>query len=194
MLQLPTKQPDQEMGLYNTKKDLSPLRAEGHDARGVRRKRRPSEAHRFSGGLAVREKNMTKAVAEKFEESGFLGITHSAKGLIWRERLDEAGRNQGLALSQIAGIPEILGRVLAARGATIDTVENWLNPSLKEFMPDPHVMQHMEIGATRLAEAIVKQQKIAIFGDYDVDGAVSSALMKLFISAHNSKGGPEPQI
>lgn len=137
---------------------------------------------------------MTKALAEKFEESGFLGITHSAKGLIWRERLDEAGRNQGLALSQIAGIPEILGRVLAARGATIDTVENWLNPSLKEFMPDPHVMQHMEIGATRLAEAIVKQQKIAIFGDYDVDGAVSSALMKLFISAHNSNGGPEPQI
>ena len=48
-------------------------------------------------------------------------------------------------------------------------------------------MQHMEIGATRLAEAIVNKQKIAIFGDYDVDGAVSSALMKLFISAHNTK-------
>ncbi len=134
---------------------------------------------------------MTKALAENLDETGFLGITKSAKGLIWRERLDEAGRNQGLALSQIAGIPEILGRVLAARGATIDSVENWLNPSLKEFMPDPYTMQHVEVGANRLAEAIKKKQKVAIFGDYDVDGAVSSALMKLFLNAH---GLVDPQI
>ncbi len=139
---------------------------------------------------------MTKALAENSDETGFLGITKSATGLIWRERLDEAGRNQGLALSQIAGIPEILGRVLAARGATIDSVENWLNPSLKEFMPDPYSMQDVEVGANRLAEAIKKKQKVAIFGDYDVDGAVSSALMKLFLNAHglNHQGSSDPQI
>lgn len=127
-------------------------------------------------------------------ETGFLGITKSAKGYIWRERLDDAGRNLGLALSQIAGITEILGRVLAARGATVDDVEHWMNPSIKQYMPDPYVMQDMEKGATRIAQAIKASEKVAIFGDYDVDGAVSSALMKLFLKAHGLKGPLEPEI
>lgn len=123
-------------------------------------------------------------------EEGFLGVSKSAKGYVWRERLDENGRNLGLAISQVAGLPEILGRVLAGRGATIDDVENWLTPSIKAYMPDPYVMQHMEIGASRLADAIKAKENIAIFGDYDVDGAVSSALVKLFCAAH----GLEPAI
>ncbi len=114
----------------------------------------------------------------------FLGVTRSAKAYAWQERLDEAGQALGLALSQIAGVPEILGRVMAARGATIDDVGQWLNPSLKELMPDPYSLQHMELGAKRVAQAIENKEQVAIFGDYDVDGAVSSALMKLFLSHH----------
>jgi len=117
-----------------------------------------------------------------------LGITNSAKGYAWQNRLDDAGRNLGLALSQVAGIPEVLGRVMAARGATLDDVNEWLNPSLKDLMPDPYTMQGMEAGAKRLANAIQTGQKVAIFGDYDVDGAVSSALVKLFLAHHGLTG------
>lgn len=118
------------------------------------------------------------------ERDALLGITNSAKGFAWQDRLDDAGRNLGLALSQVAGVPEILGRVMAARGATLDDVNEWLNPSLKDLMPDPNTMQQMDVGAKRLAAAIKAGQKVAIFGDYDVDGAVSSALVKLFLVHH----------
>lgn len=124
------------------------------------------------------------------ENKAYLGVMSSAKGFAWRDRLGEKERQLGLALSQIAGVPEILGRVMAARGATLDTVDEWLNPTLKDLMPDPSTLQAMDDGAARLASAIEKKQKVAIFGDYDVDGAVSSALMKNFLSAH----GLEAQI
>ncbi len=115
----------------------------------------------------------------------FLGVSNSAKGFAWQDRLDEPGRNLGLAISQIAAIPEILGRVMAARGATLENAELWLNPTLKQLMPDPSAMQHMDKGAERIRQAIEAGEKVAIFGDYDVDGAVSSALMKQFFDHHN---------
>ncbi len=118
------------------------------------------------------------------DKQALLGITHSAKAFSWQDRLDERGRNLALALSQVAGVPEILGRVLAARGADMDTVEEWLNPTLKDLMPDPDSLQHMTKGANRIAKAITGSENVAIFGDYDVDGAVSSALMKRFLTAH----------
>lgn len=127
---------------------------------------------------------------EQQTEEAYLGVANSAKGYIWRDRLDDKGRNLGLALSQIAGVPEILGRVMAARGAGVDDVTEWLNPSLKDLMPDPNTLQHMEVGANRVAKAIKQGEKVAIFGDYDVDGAVSSALAKLFLSHH----GLTPEI
>lgn len=114
----------------------------------------------------------------------FLGVTNSAKGCFWQERLDEAGQNLGLAISQISGAPEILGRVIAARGAELETCEAWLNPTIKDLMPDPYIVQDMEVGTKRIASAIKNREKIAIFGDYDVDGAVSSAQMNLFLTAH----------
>ncbi len=118
-------------------------------------------------------------------EGALLGVTASAKEFRWQERLDEAGHALGLALSQITGVPELLGRVMAARGAAVETAETWLNPSLKTLMPDPNTLQQMQEGAERLAKAITEGQQVAIFGDYDVDGAVSSALLKLFLQAHN---------
>ena len=117
-----------------------------------------------------------------------LGIEASAKGFRWQERLDDSGHNLALALSQLTGVPELLGRVMAARGATPDDAENWLNPSLKHLMPDPATMQQMQTGAERLAKAIRAKEKVAIFGDYDVDGAVSSALIQLFLQHHGQTG------
>ena len=116
----------------------------------------------------------------------FLGVTASARGFAWRERLDPAAANVALAISQQHGLPELLGRVLAARDIGIDEVADVLDPTIKALMPDPSTLQDMDKTARRLADAIQKREHVAIFGDYDVDGACSSALMRRFFLAHGS--------
>jgi single-stranded-DNA-specific exonuclease len=74
--------------------------------------------------------------------------------------------------------------VLAARGVGLGDVPMVLDPTLKALMPDPSTLRDMEKGAARLADAIVRQEQIAVFGDYDVDGACSAALLKRFLAAH----------
>ncbi len=61
-----------------------------------------------------------------------------------------------------------------------------LDPTIKALMPDPSTLRDMDKGAARLADAIQRKEPIAVFGDYDVDGACSSALMKRFLAAHGS--------
>ena len=126
------------------------------------------------------------------EETGgrraaFLGVTSSARGFVWRERLDQARENLATAISQQHGTPELLGRVLAARGVTLDAVPVFLDPSVKALMPDPSTLRDMEKAAARLADAILKRESVAVFGDYDVDGACSSALMARFLAHHGVK-------
>jgi len=115
----------------------------------------------------------------------FLGVRRSAKGFRWLERLSAAAHNDALTISQRYDLPELLGRVLAARGVTPDEVESVLSPSIKALMPDPSVVRDVDVAAARLADAIQKREKIAVFGDYDVDGACSSALMQLFFGLHD---------
>jgi single-stranded-DNA-specific exonuclease len=74
--------------------------------------------------------------------------------------------------------------VLASRGVAVDEVPVVLDPSIKALMPDPSTLRDMDRGAARLADAILRRERIAVFGDYDVDGACSSALMQRFIRAH----------
>jgi single-stranded-DNA-specific exonuclease len=114
----------------------------------------------------------------------FLGVVESARGFRWRERLAPGQRNAALAISQRHGLPELLGRVLAARGIGIDDVPVVLDPTIKALMPDPSVMQGMDTAARRLADAVERREKVAVFGDYDVDGACSSALMSRWLSHH----------
>jgi len=118
------------------------------------------------------------------QDAAFLGVTHSARDFVWRERLTVEQAATASAIAQRFDLPEILGRVLAARGTTLDTVDDALNPTLKNLMPDPHSMRDVEKGAARLADAIEKAQPVAVFGDYDVDGGTSSALVSLFLKAH----------
>src|SRR5690606_1734489 len=105
----------------------------------------------------------------------FIGVTRSARGFIWRERLDPAAANTATTISQRHGLPELLGRILAARGISPDEVPVTLDPTIKALMPDPSTLVDMDKAAARIADAIVKGQPVAIFGDYDVDGACSSA-------------------
>jgi single-stranded-DNA-specific exonuclease len=114
----------------------------------------------------------------------YLGVTASARGMAWRDRLDAAAAKTAIAISQRHALPELLGRVLASRGVGLDEVPVALDPTVKALMPDPSTVRDMEKGAARLAQAIVGNEAIAVFGDYDVDGACSAALLQRFLAAH----------
>jgi len=111
----------------------------------------------------------------------FLGVEHSATGRAWRDRLDERGAARALAIAQRHDVPELLARILAGRNIDVDGVDAFLDPAIKRAMPDPHVLAGMREAAGRIADAIVRSETVAIFGDYDVDGATSAALLARFL-------------
>jgi single-stranded-DNA-specific exonuclease len=111
----------------------------------------------------------------------FLGVENSATGRAWRDRLDERAAARALAITQRHDIPELLARILAGRNVELDAVEAFLDPTVRQAMPDPHVLAGMQVAAERLADAITRGETIAIFGDYDVDGAASAALLARFL-------------
>jgi len=93
-------------------------------------------------------------------------------------------------MAQKCGIPTYLAGIMCLRGVEAETAENFLHPKLQNLMPDPYVLKDMQKAAERIAYAIENKQKIAIIGDYDVDGATStSELTKFFKNA-----GIEPII
>ncbi len=111
----------------------------------------------------------------------FLGVEQSVCGRAWRDRLDERGAARALAIAQRHDLPELLARILAGRGVEPEEVESFLDPAIKRLLPDPHVLTAMEAGAARVADAIQRNESTAIFGDYDVDGATSSALLARYL-------------
>ena len=120
---------------------------------------------------------MSALALPKIEEHAFLGVTQSATGRVWRDRLDERGQARALMIAQRLGLPELLARVMAARGVEPEEAEAFLDPTIKRLMPDPHTLTDMEAAALRIADAVTKGEQVAIFGDYDVDGATASALL-----------------
>jgi single-stranded-DNA-specific exonuclease len=129
---------------------------------------------------------LAKVAFESREDGGtFLGVRASARGFHWRERLRPELRSVATAIGQHHGLPELMGRILAARGIGLDAVPGFLDPTLKSLMPNPSALRDMDKAASRLADAIEAKQRIAIFGDYDVDGACSSALLNRFLSHHD---------
>jgi single-stranded-DNA-specific exonuclease len=111
----------------------------------------------------------------------FLGVERSVAGRAWRDRLDERAAARALTIVQRHGLPELLARILAGRGVEADAVEAFLDPSLKRLMPDPHVVTGMAVAAARIADAVERGERVAVFGDYDVDGATSAALLARFL-------------
>jgi single-stranded-DNA-specific exonuclease len=125
---------------------------------------------------------LSKTIAP--EGQGFLGVERSARGFRWVERLGPSQAPAALAIAQRHGVPELLARVLAARGADTQTFSAFFEPSIRELLPDPSRLQDMERAATRFADSILRGERIAVFGDYDVDGAASAALIQRFLAAH----------
>lgn len=113
----------------------------------------------------------------------FLDVGSSLTGRPWRARLDAAGEARALAISQISGRGDLMARILAGRGVELDAVERHLEPTLRELMPDPRTLIDMEAATERLARAIAGRERVAIFGDYDVDGACSAALLCEYLTA-----------
>jgi single-stranded-DNA-specific exonuclease len=108
----------------------------------------------------------------------FLNIERSFSGKRWLER--PVNDRQALALSQQFQLPDIIGRFLSARGIAAEFVDDFLDPKLGSLLPDPAHLLDMGAGVDRIINAISENEKIAIFGDYDVDGATSSALLARF--------------
>ncbi|MCK1335259.1 single-stranded-DNA-specific exonuclease RecJ [Bradyrhizobium sp. 38] len=120
----------------------------------------------------------------------FLGVARSLTDKLWRDRLDARGAAKALAIVQQHQLPELLARVLAGRGVDTDAVADFLDPTIRKLMPDPFTVTEMEAAAKRIADAAANGEKIAIFGDYDVDGATSAALL----SWHLRHCGLDPLI
>ena len=111
----------------------------------------------------------------------FLDVERSLTGRRWEA--SESDERVGLALAQRFGLSEIVARVMAARGVDLESAEAFLNPVLRDQLPDPSHLVDMDAAVARLVRAIQGGETIGIFGDYDVDGATSTALLKRFIEA-----------
>jgi single-stranded-DNA-specific exonuclease len=116
--------------------------------------------------------------------SAFLNVTRSVSGRLWRARLGDTRLAE--AISQRHELPDLLGRVLAARDVGIDEVESYLNPTLRGLMPQPSALRDMEQGAERVARAVMSGETIGVISDYDVDGMCSAALFRQFLRAAGS--------
>ncbi len=116
-----------------------------------------------------------------------LGIERSVSGRRWRPRL--ADDRAGLALAQRLDLPEIVGRILAARGVEADQAENFLNPRLRRLLPDPSRLADMDKAVARLVDAVRNGERVVVFGDYDVDGATAAALLARYFAAVGARAG-----
>ncbi len=102
-----------------------------------------------------------------------VGASLSGRRWVWRTGEDRIG----FAIAQRLGVPEMLGRLMVARGIGLDDAAHFLEPTLRAMLPNPSVLQDMDVAAERLARAVRGSETVAVFGDYDVDGACSGALM-----------------
>lgn len=106
-------------------------------------------------------------------EQAFLGVTSSLMGKRWSSK--DVNERMVMMYCQRYNLPEPAARLMVARGIMMEEADHFLNPTLKDLMPDPSRFKDMDKAADRIADAILASEKVAIFGDYDVDGATSSS-------------------
>lgn len=113
----------------------------------------------------------------------YLGVTRSALGRRWRDRLDDRTAREAQVIAATHGVSEVLARVIASRGADVHSAPAFLAPRLRDTLPDPSVLVEMDKAVARLAKAVETRESVAIFGDYDVDGACSAALLGDYLAS-----------
>lgn len=112
----------------------------------------------------------------------------SLGGNLWK--LAPANERSVETICQRFSLPYLVAKILTIRGVSIEDIGNFIEPKLQTLLPNPSCLKDMEKATVRIAEAITKKQKIAIIGDYDVDGATSSSVLRLYLEAV----GIEPEI
>lgn len=149
-------------------------------------KRKPAAARAKASATPADGNRPADAAQVPVPANTVLGVGRSLRGYRWSNRLLPADEGTATAISQHHGLPDIMGRILAARGVARDGVPQFLSPTLKDLMPDPSTVRDMDKAAARLASAILAKEPVAIFGDYDVDGACASAMLARFLARHDT--------
>ena len=104
----------------------------------------------------------------------------SLNGNVWK--IAEINEREAELMCQHLDISFHIAKLLLLRNITEQQIPFFLTPKLSTLMPNPSILKDMDKAAERIAEAIIKHQKIAILGDYDVDGATSTSVMRLFLT------------
>ena len=104
-------------------------------------------------------------------------ITRSLSGQAWRWR----GGNMDMGSTNSAPGDDLVTQLLMSRGIVREDLERQRRPTLRDFLPDPSIFRDMDRAAIRLSDAILSNEQITIYGDYDVDGATSAALLILLL-------------
>ncbi len=104
----------------------------------------------------------------------------SSGGNVWK--ISAANDRLTELLCRQLGVSVHMGKLLLLRGLSAENAPLFLNPKISALMPNPSILKDMDKASERIAEAIINNQKIAIIGDYDVDGATSTSVMRLFLT------------
>lgn len=108
-------------------------------------------------------------------------LEKSLSGCLWKATpYDE---RQAELISQRYNLPAIISSIIASRGIKAEGVGNFIEPKLQTLLPNPSVMKDVDKAASKIAEVIINKRKIGIIGDYDVDGATSSSVLRLFLES-----------
>lgn len=132
----------------------------------------------MSKGIITSRSSRTRSLPD--QEAPF-GITSSLTGRRWSWR--RGPERIGAALAERHALPDVVARLLAGRGIGVDQAVDFLEPTLRALMPDPSSLTDMDLAADRIAAAVRAGEQVAVFGDYDVDGACSGALMVNFLGS-----------
>src|SRR5580704_12092892 len=124
---------------------------------------------------------VTMRIVDDHPLSGFLGVERSVCGRRWRVRAADGG--DAAANAERLALPEIVARLLSQRGIGLAEAPLFLAPRLREQLPDPAHLRDMMPAVERLVCAVRGRERIVVFGDYDVDGATSAALLLRFFAA-----------
>ena len=124
---------------------------------------------------------MSESAFQRQERRALLGVERSVLGRRWIERLAPEAAPIATALAQAHGLPDLVARALAGRGVGVHEAPGFLAPRLRDLLPDPDRLTDMPAAVSRLADAVARGEHVAVFGDYDVDGACSAALLAEFL-------------
>ncbi len=113
------------------------------------------------------------------ERNAVLGVDRSVTSQFWAAH--DVDFDDVEKIVRKAGVSEIIARLLAIRHVSPENVSFFLTPSFKQHLPDPYILKDMEKAARRIADAVIRREKIGVFADYDVDGATSAAVMTQFL-------------